>query len=297
MKKLLTISSICLVMLAGCSTSTQSDGDKIQIITSYYPYALVAEQIGGDFVEVESVYPVDSDAHSYEITPAQTMSLQDADLIIITNEEEDSTIYNSLKDNDNVLSVVEDHDDDEDHDDEDDHDDDHEHAESHSWLSPLQMEEAVSAITDSLIELDETNKLAYTEAAGSLQAELQTVNADYQAFGAEQTKSIVATHDAYETLTDDYGIEFVTLYGAHHDDEPTTKDIIDTVDLIKEQSINTIFVEQDDPSNKVMRQIADEAAIGVDTLYTLESESSSKSFNSIIDFYNYNLEMFEKGQK
>lgn len=305
MKKIITITSIALVLLSGCSSNSDTSSNKIKVMTSYYPYALVAEEIGGDLIDVESIYPIDSDAHSYEITPQQTMDLQDADLIIITNDEEDSAIYNSLKDNDNILSVVEEHDDedhdDEDHDDEDhdneDHDDeDHDH-DSHSWLSPTQMSFAVDAISQALVDLDEENKLVYTTSASEIENQLTIVSDKYETFGKEQTKPIIATHDAYNALTEDYGIEFVTLYGAHHDDEPTTKEIIDTVDLIKDKSIKTIFVEQDDPSNKVMRQLADETAVNVDTLYTLESESSSKSFNSIIDFYNYNLKMFEEGQK
>ncbi len=300
MKKIITITSIALVLLSGCSSNSDTSSNKIKVMTSYYPYALVAEEIGGDLIDVESIYPIDSDAHSYEITPQQTMDLQDADLIIITNDEEDSAIYNSLKDNDNILSVVEEHDDedhdDEDHDNEDHDDEDHDH-DSHSWLSPTQMSFAVDAISQALVDLDEENKLVYTTSASEIENQLTIVSDKYETFGKEQTKPIIATHDAYNALTEDYGIEFVTLYGAHHDDEPTTKEIIDTVDLIKDKSIKTIFVEQDDPSNKVMRQLADETAVNVDTLYTLESESSSKSFNSIIDFYNYNLKMFEEGQK
>ncbi len=288
MKKLLMISTVALGLLAGCSSNTDTDTDKIKIMTSYYPYALATEEIGGDYVDVQSIYPVDSDAHSYEMTPQQTMSMQDADLIIITNEEEDSTIYNSLKDNDNILSVVE-----EDH----DHDEDEEeHSHSHAWLSPGQMANSVSAIADALVELDPDNKLEYNTTASNLEAELLAISDEYAQFGKTQTKSIVATHDAYSALTEDYGIKFLTLYGAHHDDEPTTKEIVQAVDTIKEQGIKTIFVEQDDTANTVMRQIADEAAVSVETLFTLESESSIKSFDSIVDFYNYNLDMFEEGQ-
>ncbi len=283
MKKLFSIVGLLLI-LSGCASDAPTD--KLQIITTYYPYQLVTEEIGGEFVDVSSIYPADGDAHSYELTPRQTMDLQDADLVIITNQDEDSKIYSSLEDKGNLLVLEEAH---------ANPDDNHYH--SHGWLSPLQMEDAVTKISNSLIDLDPMNKAAYSQASSTLQANLQTVNADYEQFAASQTKPIVATHDAYSSLTEDYGIEFVTLYGQHHDDEPTTKEIISTVDLINADDINTIFVEQDDVSNTVMRQIADEASVDVETLFTLETESSLQSFDSIIDFYQYNLQMFEKGQE
>lgn len=292
MKKLLLTSVSLVGLLAGCSNNTNAvDSEKINVITSYYPYQLITEELGGDFVNVESIYPTDSDAHSYEMTPMQTMDLQDADLVIITNVEEDAKIYNSLREDANVVIV-----DSEEEEHAEDEDEEHIHG-SHSWLSPHRGEEAVSAISDALIDLDATNKLTYTENESKLTSKLEDLDSIYAEFGANQSKPIVATHDAYSALEEDYGIEFITLYGAHHDDEPTTKDVIDAVDTIKELQIKTIFVEQGDKSNPVMRQIADEAAVNVDTLYTLETESSHKSFTSIADFYDYNLKMFELGQE
>lgn len=291
MKKLLMISIGLVGLLAGCSNATVDDNDKINIITSYYPYQLITEELGGDYVNVESIYPVDSDAHSYEMTPMQTMDLQDADLIIITNIEEDAKIYNSLKEDANVVIV-----DSEEEEHAEDEGEEHVHG-SHSWLSPHRGEDAVIAIADALVDLDSTNKLVYEENKSKLVSSLEELDGVYTEFGANQSKPIVATHDAYSALEEDYGIQFITLYGAHHDDEPTTKDVINTVDTIKEQQIGTIFVEQGDKSNPVMRQIADEAAVDVETLYTLETESSHKSFASITDFYDYNLKMFELGNE
>lgn len=289
MKKIISTFAI-LILLTGCSASETETSEKINIITTYYPYQLVTEELGGDFVEVESIYPEDSDAHSYELTPRQTIDLQEADLVIITNPDEDSKIYNILADKDNLLVL----DPEDAHADEDVED---EHAHSHGWLSPLQMIDDVDSITNRLIDIDDSNKLIYQDNNSKLSVKLQTISDQYAKFGQEQTKPIVATHDAYQALDDDYGIKFVTLYGQHHDDEPTTKEVIDTVDLIKADDINTIFVEQDDTSNTVMRQIADETSASVDTIYTLETQSSLKSFNSITDFYEYNLEMMQKGQK
>lgn len=286
MKKLISTTLALSLLLTGCSSDAETT-DKLEIVTTYYPYELATEEIGGDFVDVSSVYPADSDAHSYELTPKQTMEIQDADLVIITNPDEDSKIYSILEDKDNLLVLNP----------EENHTSEDEHAHSHAWLSPMEMSDSVTKITNSLIDIDPDNKLNYEANSSTLASNLEAVSDEYTTFGKEQTKPIIATHDAYGALLDDYGIKFTTLYGQHHDDEPTTKEILDVVDLIKEQGINTIFVEQDDTSNTVMRQIADETSSDVETFFTLETESSIKSFSSVTEFYEYNLQMMEMSQE
>lgn len=287
MKRIISTAAL-LLLLTGCSSETEVT-DKLEIVTTYYPYQLVTEEIGGDYVEVSSIYPTDSDAHSYELTPKQTIELQDADLVIISNPEEDSKIYSMLEDKDNLLVLENDE-----HADEED--ETSEHAHSHTWLSPLHMSDDIDTIASALIDLDNSNKAAYQGAVSTLSSKLASISDEYAEFGQEQTKQIIATHDAYDALDDDYGIEFTTLYGQHHDDEPTTKEVLSVVDLIKEQKIKTIFVEQDDTANSVIRQIADETGANVDTIFTLETESSLKSFDSITDFYEYNLKMMKASQ-
>lgn len=287
MRKLISI-LLLLSLLTGCNTQTESS-DKLNIITTYYPYQLVVEEISGGEVEVMSIYPEDSDAHSYELTPKQMIDLQEADLIIITSPEEDQAIYDSLNGKVEMLILDEEHT-------ETEANHDHDEESSHSWLSPHEMEISSRLISEKLSEIDSANKAVYQGNYSALATNLEALDLEYQKFGQEQTKPIVATHDAYAFLTQDYGIEFVTLYGQHHDDEPTTKEVIATVDLVRDNQIKTIFVEQGDLGNKIIRQIADETTANVETLYTLETESSTKSFSSISEFYEYNLEMFKLGQ-
>lgn len=288
MKKLFSVVAALLV-LTGCQTQTNTNTEQIDIITTYYPFELITEEIGGGNINVQSIYPADSDAHSYELTPSQTIDLQEADLVIISNPDEDSKVYNMLEDSENLLILDEDvH----------NHDADSEkHEHSHTWLSPKQAIEFTDTITDKLIELDEGAENTFLSNSETLTKNLTELDSDYTDFGKTQTKPIIATHDAYSSLAEDYGIEFITLYGQHHDDEPTPKEVIKAVDTVKKQDINTIFVEQDDTSNTIMRQIGDEASVSVETIFTLETQSSIRSFDSVADFYKYNLQMMELGQE
>jgi zinc transport system substrate-binding protein len=86
----LSLSLLLLIglTLAGCSSSKESatnknpEASKLTVYTTIYPLQDFAEKIGGEFVEVESIYPPNVDAHSFEPSTKDMMKLAEADLFI-----------------------------------------------------------------------------------------------------------------------------------------------------------------------------------------------------------------------
>ncbi|WP_226678513.1 metal ABC transporter solute-binding protein, Zn/Mn family [Mesobacillus jeotgali] len=83
--------SLLLLMgltLAGCSSSKESannnnsESTKLTIYTTIYPLQDFAKKIGGEYVDVESIYPPNVDAHSFEPSTKDMMKLAEADLFI-----------------------------------------------------------------------------------------------------------------------------------------------------------------------------------------------------------------------
>ncbi|WP_226646883.1 metal ABC transporter solute-binding protein, Zn/Mn family [Mesobacillus subterraneus] len=72
--------------LAGCSSSKESainsETSKLTVYTTIYPLQDFAKKIGGEFVDVESIYPPNVDAHSFEPSTKDMMKLAEADLFI-----------------------------------------------------------------------------------------------------------------------------------------------------------------------------------------------------------------------
>ena len=70
----------------GCSAanqaSTSTDGSDQTIYTTIYPLEYVIKQIGGDMVNVDSVYPAGADAHTYEPTSKDMTAIADSDAFI-----------------------------------------------------------------------------------------------------------------------------------------------------------------------------------------------------------------------
>ena len=61
------------------NAETQNDG-KLTVYTTVYPLQYFTERIGGDFVDVHSIYPAGADEHSFDPTQKDMIALSDADL-------------------------------------------------------------------------------------------------------------------------------------------------------------------------------------------------------------------------
>lgn len=77
--------AVLAVFTAACgdqsSSSKQTEKtDKLTVYTTVYPLSYFTERIGGDYVEVSSIYPPGANEHTFEPTQKDMMKLADAHL-------------------------------------------------------------------------------------------------------------------------------------------------------------------------------------------------------------------------
>ena len=102
MRKLTFIFALILtasVFLAGCGSSsseTKKDDNKITIYTTVYPLQYFAEQIGGDYVDVNSVYPAGVDEHTFEPTQKDIINIAEADLFYYIGYNLEGFVTNAM---------------------------------------------------------------------------------------------------------------------------------------------------------------------------------------------------------
>jgi len=76
------------LILIGCSpseedsTNAESEEAELNVYTTIYPFQYAVEQIGGDTVSVETVYPPGADAHTYEPTSKDMTTIAESDAFI-----------------------------------------------------------------------------------------------------------------------------------------------------------------------------------------------------------------------
>lgn len=93
MKKRLMVFSFILIftlIFAGCASkkdgTAKKDG-KLSVYTTIFPLADFAKKIGGNYVNVETIYPPGADSHTYEPSQKQTVQVAKADLFVYNGAE------------------------------------------------------------------------------------------------------------------------------------------------------------------------------------------------------------------
>ncbi|TMW74111.1 ABC transporter substrate-binding protein [Alteribacter natronophilus] len=121
-------------------TASDEDVDPLSVYTTLYPLEDFAVKIGGEHVEVENIVPPGADAHTFEPTAQQMISVADGDLFIYNGAgfEGFTDMISEILEGENVeileaahgIDLIDyHHDHDHDHGHEDDHDHSHEEDE------------------------------------------------------------------------------------------------------------------------------------------------------------------------
>jgi len=226
--------------LAGCAGPSPSDG-LIHVVVGLYPYAYLAQQIGGDLVSVENLTRPGAEPHDLELTARQVAAVQLADLVIFESSLQpavDSAVAQTRPARAlDVTTVVplEDHPIDDQGD---------EMSDPHIWLDPIRMSLVATAIKDQLAAIAPNDAAAFDTNYAVVEARLSQLDQAYRTGLATcQRTSFITTHAAFGYLADRYGLTQIAIAGMSPDAEPSPLRIADIQRLAAQEGITTIFFE------------------------------------------------------
>jgi zinc/manganese transport system substrate-binding protein len=212
------VASVSALVLAGCSATPVADAgagdDEIQVVASTNVYGSLAEQIGGDRVDVTSIITSASqDPHSYEASARDRLTVQDAELVIENGGGYDAFIDTLIGDSDvhvfTAASFSHDYPGNEGHEDAegDDHaegehaaeEEGHDHAaeegheghdhiegfNEHVWFDPHTMIHVVEGIAAEFSEIDPEGEADFTAAAAEIVSDLEGFEAELETIGSD----------------------------------------------------------------------------------------------------------------
>ncbi len=284
MKRFLFVSIhiIIVILLAACASGDiekmekdkGSSSDKISIYTTVYPLQFFAERIGGNQVNVQSIYPPGADEHTFDPTQKDMMALADADLFLYIGLGLEGFVENAEKTmkNQHVKMIAtadsipheqlgEGHDH---HDHEDSKEYEHETIDPHVWISPILSIELAASIKDALIEISPTQKELFEKNFNVLKQDLEALDDDFQNMALKaSSKTFFVSHAAFGYLAHSYGLEQVAIAGLNSQNEPSQKELTRIVDEAKAKKIHYILFEQNS-SSKLTDVIRKE--LGVESL-------------------------------
>ena len=173
-----------------------------------------------------------------------------------------------------------DHDDDHDDDDHDGHDHD---VNAHVWLDPKLAAVQVQNIGEGLAAADPAHADAYRENAAAYAQRLLALDAELSAVLAPVAgERIITFHEAFPYFANAYGIEIAGVIEHEPGEEPGTREIAQTCDLVTDLGIRALFVEPQYPQ-KAAETIARETGAGIFTLDPVVSGDGTKeSYETIM---------------
>lgn len=286
-----------ILLLAACNaddtkkdtSEPQQNEDSLSVYTTVYPLQYFTEQIGGEFVDVASIYPAGANEHSFEPTQKDMMALADADLFFYVGLGLEGFVENAQKTlaNEDVklvptaANVTEDqlhistghtHAEHEEHDDHGhDHGEEHAHEEhdAHVWLSPVISQQLALTIKNELVAALPEQEAIFNSNYEQLVTELATLHSDFEAMAAATTKkTFFVSHAAFGYIAGHYGFNQVPVAGLNSQSEPSQKELTAIVDLANKEEIQYIFFEQN-VSSKLTEIIQKEVNAETLTLHNL----------------------------
>jgi zinc transport system substrate-binding protein len=129
----------------------------------------------------------------------------------------------------------------------------------HVWLDFSNAQTMVGNIAQALCKADPSNKTAYEQNAAAYQKQLADLDQQYKTGLADcKTKKLVeGGHDAFDFMTNCYGLTYLPTQGPDPDAEPLPQRLAQLADIIKNDKLNGIFYEELE-SKKSAQTLADE---------------------------------------
>ena len=290
-----------LLLIALACTSQDSDSPPEQnvssvldVVTTIYPVTYFAERVGGDKVNVKSFINAAVDAHDFEPTPSDIITIGDADVLVYNHPELESWVADAISTSTSEsLIVIKAADLPEDmkfnHEHGDEHGDEHEKmVDPHVWLNPLEAVQQVRAIQTAFSNADPVGTSTYAENADALIAELLATDKKFiDGLESCALDRVIVSHEAYGHMSGRYGFEQIGLSGLSTETQPGPQRIAKIIDEIKILGVNHILQEPIG-NQELAKALASETDTKVLPFHPMESLTpaevdSGKTYFSIMD--------------
>lgn len=282
-KYLLLIAAALLLIAGGCANNAAEPKDKdstskLTVYTTVYPLQYFTERIGGEHVDVQSIYPPGTDEHVFEPSQKDIMALAKADLFFYIGLGLEGFVQKAeqtLK-NENVHFVPaadaidpeqlgEGHE----HEGEENHSHEPHAIDPHVWISPYLSTMLAEKIKDELADELPEHAEEFEQNFNSLYDDLETLDRDFKTMAdAAKNKTFFVSHAAFGYLADTYGLTQLAVSGLDSQNEPSQKQLAALMEEAKAHHIRYILFEQN-VSSKLAEVIQKELQATALTLHNV----------------------------
>ena len=252
-----SIASLLIPFCASCSLS--NDAGKIKIVTTIFPeYDWVMNILGDkkDSASVTLLLDNGIDLHSYQPSPKDIITVSKCDLFIYVGGESDEWVEDALKEatNENMKvinlmetlgDIVKEEEAIEGMEEEEEEEGEEEvEYDEHVWLSIKNAQTLVTAISQTLQEIDQENASYYQETTNSYINSLKDLDNRYDQAVKAGNKDTLLFGDRFpfRYLVDDYGLKYYAAFkGCSAESEASFKTVKFLADKVDELNLSVIY--------------------------------------------------------
>lgn len=322
--------------LTACTVPVEkADDGKLQIVATLFPYYDFARAIVGDRADVTLLLSPGREAHSFEPTPLDAVTISESDVFLYNGGEGEYWVDSMLGAAGENIAVIarmmdyvdaldeeyvegmqgadgHDHDHEhgshDDHDDHDDHDHDHEEDEhdsdeveydEHIWTSPKNAVVLCRAVCDAICRADAENAAFYRANCENYCAQLEELDARFAALCESAPRRLLIFADRFPMLyfCREFGLDYrAAFHGCSGDTEPSLATIKFLIDKVEDENIPVVYTI-DFGTKKVAAVVSECTGAAIETLYSMQTVSRSDfdAGETYLTLMERNFEALRKG--
>ena len=287
--------------LCACAAPAEkADDGRLQIVTTLFPYYDFARAIAGDRADVTLLLSPGREAHSFEPTPLDAVTISESDVFLYNGGEGEYWVDSMLDAAGENIAVVarmmdyvdaldeeyvegmqgadgHDHDhDDHDHDhEEDEHDSDEVEYDEHIWTSPKNAVVLCRAICDAICKADPANEDFYRANCDDYCAQIEALDARFASLCESAPRKLLVFADRFPMLyfCREFGLDYrAAFHGCSGDTEPSLATIKFLIDKVEDEGIPVVYTI-DLGTKKVAAVVSECTGAAVETLYSMQTVS------------------------
>jgi ABC-type Zn uptake system ZnuABC Zn-binding protein ZnuA len=268
--RILTLIAVAAIVfsLVACRKSEEKPAAtteaKLNVVTTVAPITSIAENVGGDRIQLTGIIPEGINSHTFEPIPSDSQLLANADLVIINGLDlEIPTVklaQANMKKGAAILSLG----------DKTIAESDYifdfsfpkanGHPNPHLWLNPLYAIRYAELVRDELIRLDPKNKKIYEANTAQYLKKLAAFDQAIKEAVATipaGNRRLLTYHDSWPYFARRYGFRVIGAVQPSDFSDPSPREVARLIDQIRKEKVPAVFGSEVFPS-PVLEQIARE---------------------------------------
>lgn len=303
---------LCALLLNGCAAPVEHtvDDGKMSVVCTLFPYYDFARQIAGDRAEVTLLLSPGREAHSFEPTPRDALTIANADVFVYNGGEGETWVEEMLDaSGENIgaaLCMMDCVDAREEEIIEGMQVREHEHEDSdkveydeHIWTSPENAIVLCRAVCEAMCAQDEENAEEYRANCERYCAELSTLDGELRALRKEAKRDLLVFADRFPFLyfCEEYGLRYrAAFHGCSTDTEPSLATLKYLIDKVEQENIPVVYTV-DLSSRKIAEVVAESTGAEIGVLYSMQTVSRAdfEAGETYVSLMERNLDILRKG--